>query len=372
MNTIKKIQQFSAREHAKKIEALYEHYEHKLMPLAMLVGVVVDFIAFRRIDLFFENVVLFIYLTIGALGITIVNLYEGGVIKGKILDRLRLWLPLLIQFSFGGLFSAFVVFYVKSASFVTSWPFLVILVGIVVGNEFARKKYVRLTFHMSIYFIALYSFSIFYVPIVIKRIDGFAFALSGLISIGLIILFIYALSKAIPKRIAEAKSALTISLTSIVLIINIFYITNIIPPIPLALKESGVFHNVERTGNTYTVLAEEKHWYEYFTPHETIHIQQGDPVYVFSAVFAPTDMKSTVAHRWQYLDEFGRWITTDVIPYPIIGGRDGGYRGYSYKTQTFPGKWRVDVETKNGQVIGRIRFNIVRSSKNPELTEKNF
>lgn len=372
MRYLKKLQNFSAKKHAEHIEHLYEKYEHSLMPLAMLVGITVDFIAFRRIDLFFENIVLLIYLGTGAIGITLVNLYEGGIIKGKLLDRLRLWLPLIIQFSFGGLFSAFVVFYVKSASFITSWPFLLILIAMVIGNEFFRKKYIRLTFHMSIYFLALYSFAIFYLPIIFKRIDTFIFVLSGVLSIGLISLFTYLLSKAIPQRIALAKNSLIVSIGSIFLLINIFYITNIIPPIPLALKEGGVYHDVSRTQNVYTVVEEEKKWYEFLLPYESIHVHTGEPVYIFSAIFAPTDLRNKVRHHWQYRDETGSWITTDKLEYEIIGGRDGGYRGYSYKRQTFPGNWRVDIETENGQVIGRIRFKILRPTEQVTLQYNQY
>jgi len=35
------------------------------------------------------------------------------------------------------------------------------------------------------------------------------------------------------------------------------------------------------------------------------------------------------------------------------------YRGYTFKRYAQPGPWRVDVETEEGHVIGRIRFDIV-------------
>jgi hypothetical protein len=48
---------------------------------------------------------------------------------------------------------------------------------------------------------------------------------------------------------------------------------------------------------------------------------------------------------------------------PVLGGRREGYRTYSRKT-SFPddaeGRWSVDVVTASGQLIGRLRFRIVR------------
>lgn len=367
----KQIRAFSVRHHARRVEKLYEEYERKVGPVAMLVGVTVDFFAFRRIDLLFDTLVLVGYLTIAALGITLVNLYEGGIIKGRVFDRLRKWLPLLIQFSFGGLFSAFFVFYVKSASFVTSWPFFVVLVFLLVGNEFFRERYMKLTFNISIYFLALFSFTMFYMPILTKNIGIGSFIISGFASLALIAIFVSLLYKAIPRRILEAKHALIWSIASIYIGVNFLYAANIIPPIPLALKESGVYHSVSRSGSTYTVRGEDKKWYESLT-HETIHITEWEPVYVFTSVFAPTDLKTPVNHHWQYKDESGNWVTSDKLTYPIIGGRDGGYRGYSFKHAVFPGEWRVDIETESGQVIGRVRFNIERVDQQTALHEKQL
>ncbi len=368
---VKSILRTPFRNHAKNIEKLYEQYEHIVGPIAMLVGVTVDFFAFRRIDLLFDTLVLIGYLVIATAGITLVNLYEGGIVKGKILNRMSRWLPLTIQFSFGGLFSAFFVFYIKSASFVTSWPFFVVLLFLLVGNEFFRERYMRLTFNISIYFLALFSFTMFYMPILTKSVGIVSFIISGLISIGLIVLFVVLLYRAIPKRILKAKHALIWSIFSIYVGVNFLYAYNIIPPIPLALKESGVYHNIVRSGAEYIVQGEEKKWYSGLT-HETIHITEWEPVYVFTSIFAPTDLKTPVIHHWQYKDSSGNWVTSDQLKYPIIGGRDGGYRGYSFKYAVFPGEWRVDIETESGQVVGRVRFDIERVDQQPILSERKL
>lgn len=369
-NTIKS---FPVRHHAKKVEELYEKYEYRVGPIVMLIGVTVDFIAFKRIDILFNTLMLVGYLVIAAAGITLVNFYEGGVIKGKALDRMRMWLPLVMQFAFGNLFSAFVVFYLKSASFSVSWPFFVLLLLLVVGNEFFRTRYVRFTFHMSIYFLALFSFAMFYLPVVFKSLSVGIFILSGAVSLVLIAGFAYGLYRVIPQRIVQARTALIASIGALYFLVNFLYAANIIPPIPLALKEGGVYHSVKHSGSTYVVLAEEKKWYEQIFSRSTVHVMPDDAVYVFTAVFAPTDLHTPVQHHWQYKNPSTKeWITTDIISYPIVGGRDGGYRGYSYKQNTFPGDWRVDIETENGQVIGRVSFNIVAASAQPELIIKNY
>ncbi|MDO8590949.1 MAG: DUF2914 domain-containing protein, partial [bacterium] len=54
---------------------------------------------------------------------------------------------------------------------------------------------------------------------------------------------------------------------------------------------------------------------------------------------------------------------TDLIQFPIVGGRDEGFRGYSIKSSVFPGRWRVDVETAEKNLIGRVEFTVENVSK---------
>jgi hypothetical protein len=61
----------------------------------------------------------------------------------------------------------------------------------------------------------------------------------------------------------------------------------------------------------------------------------------------------------------GDWQTTDRLSYRIVGGRDGGFRGYSYKKnfelrsgRNEPQDWRIEVKTGDGLLLGRINFQI--------------
>ncbi|HQV47575.1 MAG TPA: DUF2914 domain-containing protein, partial [Nitrospira sp.] len=48
----------------------------------------------------------------------------------------------------------------------------------------------------------------------------------------------------------------------------------------------------------------------------------------------------------------------DKIPLKIAGGREGGYRAYTFKQGLDVGDWRVDVETEDGRVIGRVPVHV--------------
>ena len=80
----------------------------------------------------------------------------------------------------------------------------------------------------------------------------------------------------------------------------------------------------------------------------------------YTPVVAPAGLRQPIVHRWRH---DGRLVTTVRLPTPVLGGRAGGFRTYSRKSD-FPadplGRWSVDVVTASGQLIGRLRFTVVR------------
>ncbi len=343
-----------------------------MSPLALFVGFVFDNFTLTRIDLWFDNLVLFSYLTVAGIGIALVQLCKSKVLHGFIIKKIAPLLPILIQFAFGGLFSGYFIFFSRSASLASSWFFILLLLALLIGNEFFRKHYKGLVFQVSIFYFALFSFTIFYIPVIAGKMGALIFLLSGFVSLIIIGLLLYGFSRIMPKRAKEKRRVLTASILSIFLAINFLYFTNVIPPIPLSLKDAGVYHYVGHDGKgNYSVRSEEKKWYEFDIVSKEIHLESGAPVYVYSAVFAPTDLNTNILHKWQYYDTNKKeWVTSSKIQFPISGGRDGGYRGYSFKESVFPGKWRVDVTTERGQILGRIPFKIVFSKNTPTFTTK--
>ena len=344
-----------------RIKILYAKHERYLFPAALLFGFVVDNFTLTRIDLWFDNLILFSYITLAGIGIVIVNLYESGRLQGRFTGRISRLAPYVIQYAFGGLFSGFFIFYSRSATLAGSWPFLLLLLGLLIGNEFFKKRYLRFDFQISVFFVALFSFSIFYIPILLGALGAKVFLLSGLISLILIALFIFLISRIMPKLVSRGRNILIGSIGGIYIIINIFYFTNIIPPIPLSLKDADVYHSVERANGDYIVEYEQRKWYEFYKKYKNeFNRALGEPVYFYSAVFSPTDLNTKIFHSWQYFDEDkGEWIESFRFKYQIVGGRDGGYRGYSIKENIFSGRWRVDVMTEREQLLGRYKFTVV-------------
>jgi hypothetical protein len=269
-------------------------------------------------------------------------------------------LPAATQFALGGLLSGFLVFYSRSAVFAASWPFLLLLAAVLIGNEIFRRYRERLVFTALLFFFLLYSYAIFVVPVLLGRIGSFTFAVSGLLAIVVFVLFARLLRRLGRERFRQTRLRLYGGAFAILGLMNLFYFTDVLPPLPLALANAGAYHAVKRTGNVYTAAAEPSSasW-GLNIAKPVLHLAPGESVSVYGAVFAPIKLSTRIAHRWQWYDPVRRrWVTQSVVSYAISGGREGGYRGYTVKTKPKPGSWRVDIDTIDGRLIGRIAFDI--------------
>jgi hypothetical protein len=170
---------------------------------------------------------------------------------------------------------------------------------------------------------------------------------------------------------ARVGSAL-ISILSILLIINVLYFTNAIPPLPLALKDSGVYHSVVRTKDGYIFKGEVHTWMDDLLRRAEFHLRTStyDSAIVFTSIFAPTGFSTPITHEWQkYNDVTKVWETKQAITFSINGGRDGGYRGYSRKDDLTEGYWRVNVLTESDALIGRIYVHVIPVTEPAQMEE---
>jgi hypothetical protein len=295
--------------------------------------------------------------------------------EGMVLKTARVLLSLLAQFVTGGLLSGCLIFYTKDAALTASWPFILLLVGIFVGNEFFRLYRERLAFRAVLFFFTLYAYTIFALPSFIHTIGPATFIESTAVAFGINLVFLIGLAFAGWKRFKASFWEITGGVVFIAAVVNICYFTGIIPPLPLGIRNVGVYQSVTRVSTVNASIYElsgelsTSPWWDidHIEP-TTVHLVLGSPLSVYSAVFAPISFSTAVVHRWQWYDDSThKWITQADIAFPIEGGRDGGYRGYSTLTGIKQGKYRVSIETLSGLVIGRIYFNVVYVTVPPPL-----
>lgn len=354
-----------------KLRQFYERYETYLIPAALTLGFITDSFTFRVIGIGNLIYVFLAHLLFVGVNIGTINYFKENQPSGRVQHYWRFLAPLFIQFSFGNLFNGFLIFYFQSGSFFASWPFFLVLALLIVGNEIARRYEVTPLLQISVYFFSIFAYLNLVFPYAFKSLGAVIFLSSGFLSLVLIVGFVYAVSR-FSERIKARKKKLWVAVGAVFLFVNFLYFANLIPPIPLSLKEVGVYHDVTRVNSNYKVVGERcQNWDKCLFTKKRIHItRKGQSVYVFSAVHAPSEMSLEVVHEWKKYDpQQNSWVIKTRLPYRMEGGREKGFRLYTYNRVT-PGLWQVNIETKGGQIIGRKSFRVVESNEEPKLFEE--
>jgi hypothetical protein len=334
-------------------------HERSLSALSMIGGFAFDNYAYRRIDLPNTQILFIAYLGLAGVAIILLHVFATRARAGKPMPKWHSILPMATQFALGALWSAFLVFYARGAVWATSWPFFAVLVIIFLGNEIFKKYHSQLVFTAILYSFALFSYAIVTVPLFTHTIGPFTFLLSGLAAFGAFMLFLSIVQRAGREQWRSARWQIFGGALLVYVVLTAFYFTGTLPPLPLALADKGVFHFVKRDGDVYEAQGEPQDWTTHFGATPLLHIAAGQPLYVYSAVFAPIRFRTTVIHRWKHYNRIrNTWQTVARTVFTINGGRDGGYRAYSVQHNVWDGQWRVDVDTADGRIIGRIPFNV--------------
>lgn len=338
----------------------YGRFERPISSFSLVLGFLFDIVTLKRVDTLWENIWIAGHLIIIGIFIILVHSKESEAGDEGDPTKRHFWYVNILQFFFGGVFSAYLVFYFRSADILATWPFVFVLFLAFWANESLKKHYMRLGFQISLFFLSIYAFAIFLVPIIMHKIGGDVFIFSGCLSLAIILFFILVMSRFARDKITKSQNIIIVSVLGIFALVNLLYFFNLIPPIPLSLKDAGVYYSVEKNdAGNYEVTYEKKNWWNYLDLYPVFNKREDAPIYVFSAIFSPKNLNLTIFHEWQYYDESKEdWITRNTVKLPVTGGRDGGFRTYSMKNNTEEGKWRVNIKTEDEKLIGRVRFEV--------------
>ncbi len=351
--------------------------------VCFLAGVTYDTLTLTRIDRLLDNLVLFIYLLL--LGLLIVLTGRQGVkrspdqglsaelaLAAHWVSRMRAYYPMAIQFLLGSLFSAYAVFYSQSATLTGTAVFFSLLVVLLVVNEFLRNQLSSLRLLVSLYALVSFAFFTFFLPVMTGYMNVAVFLVGAVLSAAMTFRVVQLIYRNNPDRSRLDAVGVTAPAFALIGILVGFYFLNWIPPVPLSLKYGGIYHEVKKAGERFE-LSFDKRWYQFWKRSDTA-FPADEPIYCFSAVFAPVDLNTTIYHHWYFRANSSRPYThADRIPLKISGGRAGGYRAYSFKQRLDPGDWRVDVETEDGRIIGRIAVTVeAHDEPRPILTTVSY
>jgi Family of unknown function (DUF5924)/Protein of unknown function (DUF2914) len=136
---------------------------------------------------------------------------------------------------------------------------------------------------------------------------------------------------------------------AVLAVILVWFGRGLVPPAPLFLARAVVARGVaeleplEPVAGRVVAAATVLEWGE---------------LAAYTAVYAPAGVRQPIAHVW-WRDRVR--LARVALPTPVMGGRRQGFRTFSRFTDLRPpvaGRYRVDVVTASGQLIGRLRFTV--------------
>jgi len=331
------------------IRGLYRHW----LTVAFLLGFVTDLILLNRVDDLLDNIILLTYVVLAT--VSLLLLYVGVAEKGPafLVRFFNRYMPMIMQYAFGGLLSGMLIFYGRSGDLLASAPFFILILVVIIGNEFLSKRSNRLIYNLSLYFVGLFSYIVLVIPVLTGRMGDGMFVLSGILAVLWVWFVVKLLFRIIPNFMTANIGRVIMAIGFIYIGFNALYFTSLIPPIPLSLTELEIVDSVERTDRGYRIVTQDQPWYRQlpFT-NPKLH-PSGNTIGCFARVYAPTKLSTEIFHRWEFKNAAGEWEEHFRFGYDISGINKGGYGGYTRARNFFDGVWRCSVETQRGQVLGR-------------------
>lgn len=257
---------------------------------------------------------------------------------------------LLLQFLFGGLFSALFILYFQSSNHLAAVLWSLGLGGLLVANEFIDDKYHRFTLTWCLFGLCAMLLFNFLLPFLVGSISMVWFYLSTLAGAGLT----HWLRKKTPGCPGRAAPVWIIAG-----LLAVAYPLDLIPPVPLVKRDIQVGRNFAHAADEYRLTLEKAPWWVFWRELSTeVHLAPGERLYCVSSVFAPSGLSTRLYHRWEHYDPLRGWQTASRSGFGLFGGRDGGFRGYTYKENVAAGEWRVHVETESGHTVVVHAFSV--------------
>jgi uncharacterized membrane protein len=357
----------------KRVRRYFEFLKKHSTTLLFVSGFLTDMFLLPDVDDPLTKYIGFAYIV----GIGALIAFREWVISKNRADELERKLFSLSSFGIaylsGSALSFVFVYALRSAALSVSWPLFLILLISMIANEFFSNHTYRFTLDIMVLFIAVVFYIVFNMPFLLKTQNDTVFALSALGA--MVVAFVYSLVIHKISETTEEEASKMFALSfGVPMFIAMLYFLNLIPAVPLSLREGMVLHNVEREeGGDYRIL-EEKDTRFLSSLRRQIHTitTEDNDVFYFSIIDAPALITAPITHVWEYYDREKReWVEVTKVSFTLSGGREGGYRAYSHKENIKEGLWRVTVKVDEERIVGRTTFTI-QEGKAGELIENTF
>jgi hypothetical protein len=284
-----------------------------------------------------------------------------GVLESDWLDRWSHWINWSLHFSLGAVFSALIVLYFRSVGHLSAGVSVALLMAAMIWNETAARDRPARWLVWAIYAASLVMYVNFLLPFLVGSISAWWFY-GSLVAVVCLLVGLFA--------VGVLPSSGLVSGTGLAGLLVILYVAGAIPPVPLVMKQTHVCVEVEKINGSYACqTTRNPRRLGLTTPR--VPYKPGERVSAMTSVAAPRGVEADIEHRWYHWESDG-WVLYDTVPVHLHGGREAGWRFYSFKENMLPGLWRVETGLVEGPLLSYQTFKAKPVPEDEELRRRTF
>lgn len=361
-----------------RVQAFRAKYERQEMALFFFAGFLYDVLTLSPIDDALTEVQNFVYLAVLAGLLVLEQRYAEGVEPPKLLVKIWRFREDALHFFMGSLLSAFTLFLFKSSSGFTPLLFMAGMFGLLVANELPRFRQLGPVIRVAVFSLCVTLYFASLLPVLFGRVGWWIFTLSVVLGCGSVYGLLRVLKRWRPDEKALLRTVAVPGFGAQAVLLGCYFL-GVIPPVPLAVQYSGIYHQVERISpGVYRLTSEAHPWWKFWTAFhhgdQDFSLRAGEqPVYFFR-IFAPKGFETyQVRVRWYFDHPEKGWtaLGKGFMANVSSNGTEGGYRYYARPgTTPKPGDWRVVLETESGHEINRLNFTVTADTRTEKRDEK--
>ena len=354
-----------------RVQAFRAKHEKQEMALFFFAGFLYDVLTLSPIDDTLTGVQNFVYLAFLAGLLMLEQRYPDGVEPPKLLQKVWRFREDGVHFFLGSLLSAFTLFLFKSSSGITPLVFLAFMFSLLVANELPRFRQLGPVIRIGLFSLCVTLYFASLLPVLLGRVGWWVFTLAVALGSGSIYGLLRVLQRWRPGDTALLRTVAVPGFGAQAMLLGC-YLVGVIPPVPLAVQYSGIYHEVKRVSpGVYHLTSEERPWWQVWKlwhhGDQEFTLRPGEqPVYFFR-IFAPKGFAPYhVRVRWYYDHPEKGWTSLGkgYLATVSSNGTEGGYRFYARPgAPPKPGDWRVVLETEEGHEINRLGFTVVPDAR---------
>lgn len=356
-----------------RLSSFYSRYEWQADACFFLSGFVFDVLTLGEVDDIWSLIQQVVYLGLAGYILFVKFAKEhSGYVAPSITEKFWPYSNLVFHFLLGGLLSIYSLFFIKSSSILASFIFVFIVLALLILNELKFVQGNQGKFKVALFVLCLLLFFLILVPTALGFVGFIPSVLAYVLAGFSAFLFARVLEAKLNPNKEETATVPTVlgGMTLVqaqifkpsAIVIGGFLFLDLmawVPPVPVAVQELGVYHQIEKSDGQYLLSHERPWWRFWHSGDQKFRAQEGDRIFIFARIYSPARFEDKIVLHWYYEDPKQGWVSTDQIPISVTGGRREGFRGFAFKSNYEFGDWLVKVETQHGRELGRISVEVV-------------